>query len=159
MVRRLSPERQRELDELRDIFTVFAAYLDERAGVPGHSRADLVARVYERRDLTAMRSLRNELVETLVAFSAAQRRELDERLREGPGTTLDALEAKHLDRIAKLRAKGRIATEPQYYVLKERVEVIWDDPQRREEFEALRAMLTAYEERVARRAAADKPRE
>ncbi len=159
MPRRPSPERQRELDELRDVFAVFGSYLDEQVPVPGHSHAALVAHVHERGNLAGMRMIRNDLVGSLVAFSAAQRRELDRRLREGPGATLDTLEAKHLERIAKVRAKGRITTEPQYYLLKERVEVIWDDPERRDEFQSLQAMLTEYEEHVARRAGVTRPQQ
>ena len=151
MGRRLSPERQRELDELRDIFKVFGTYHDEFATVPGHSWADIVTTLHERGDLAGMRSIRNDSIEMLVAFSAAQRRELDRRLRAGPGVTLDSLEAKHLARIDRIRTKGKIATEPQYYLVKERIEVIWDDPVRIDEFQALRALLEDYEERVARR--------
>src|SRR5688572_26143059 len=126
MARRLSPERQRELDELRAIFEVFGTFQDEIAPVPGHSWAGIVTTVHERGDLAGMRTIRNDSIESLIAFSAAQRRELDRRLRDGPGVTLDSLEAQHLARIDRIRERGRIATEPQYYLVKERIEVIWD---------------------------------
>lgn len=159
MPRRLSPERQHELDILREVFIVFGAYLDEQVPVPGHSWRTLVESVHSRGDLAGMRMVRNDLIAMLVAFSAAQRRELDRRLREGAGTTLDALETKHVDRIAKLRAKGRITTEPQYYLVKERIEVIWDDPGRTEEFQTLQGMVEDYEERTVRRASMGRPPE
>jgi hypothetical protein len=151
MARRLSLERQRELDDLRAIFEVFGAFEDDIAPVAGRSWAGIVSAAHERGDLAGMRMIRNDSIESLVAFSAAQRRELDRRLRAGPGITLDSLEAQHLARIDRIRAKGRIATEPQYYLVKERIEVIWDDPERAEEYQALRAVLQEYEERVAQR--------
>jgi hypothetical protein len=151
MSRRLNPDRQRELDELRSVFEVFGAYLDEISPVPGHSWEGIVSAVHARGDLTGMRSIRNDSIESLIAFSAEQRRELDRRLRAGSGITLDSLEAQHLARIDRIRAKGRISSELQYYLVKERIEVIWDDSERAEEFRALLAILESYEERVARR--------
>jgi|SRR5215213_3838336 len=153
MARRLTPERQRELDDLRAVFEVFGVFLDEISPVAGHSWAGIVSAVHARGDLTGMRSIRNDSIESLVAFSPAQRRELDRRLREGPGVTLDTLERQHLARIDRIRAKGSIATEQQYYLVKERIEVIWDDPERADECRSLQALLEDYESRVARRIA------
>jgi hypothetical protein len=151
MSSRLSTDRQRELDKLRAVFGVVGAYLDEISPVPGHSWEGIVTAVHARGDLTGMRSIRNDSIESLIAFSATQRRGLDRRLRAGSGITLDSLEAQHLARIDRIRTKGRISSELQYYLVKERIEVIWDDPERAEEFRALQAMLEGYEERVARR--------
>src|SRR6476661_8261644 len=129
MARRLTPERQRELDDLRAVFGVFGAFLDEITPVAGHSWAGIVTTVHARGDLTGMRSIRNDSIESLIAFSAAQRRDLDRRLRAGAGTTLDSLEAQHLARIDRIREKGKISSELQYYLVKERIEVVWDDPE------------------------------
>jgi glycerol-3-phosphate dehydrogenase len=85
------------------------------------------------------------------ACTAEQRRELDRRLRVEAGVTLDSLLTRRLARVAKLRAQGRLATEAQYYLVRERVEEVWDDPERAEEHAQLQAMVNAYEERVARR--------
>jgi hypothetical protein len=152
MPRELSPERQRELDELFAVDSVLASFFDHDISLPaGRSLSASLVRAYERRDLAGMRMAHADFVGGMLpACSAAQRRELDRLLRAGPGVTLDSLEAKQLERIRKVQAKGRISSDQQYYLLKERVEVIWDDPARAEEFRALQALLDAYEERAAR---------
>jgi hypothetical protein len=155
MARTFPPERQRELDDLYAVAKVFAGLLDAESDLaPEQSLSAALARAYEKADLRGLRMAHADFIGGfLPAFSVAQRKELDRLLRAGPGVTLDSLEARQLERIAKVRAKGQIATEQQYYMLRERVELIWDDPERVEEFRALRAMLDAYEERATRRGA------
>jgi hypothetical protein len=154
MPRQLSPERQRELDELFAVDSVLASFFDRDIRLPsGRSLSAALLQAYERRDLAGVRMVHADFVGGMLpACSAAQRRELDRLLRAGPGVTLDSLEAQQLERIRRVQAKGRISSVQQYYMLKERVEVIWDDPARVEEFRALQALLDAYEERAARRA-------
>ncbi|HET6232648.1 MAG TPA: hypothetical protein VFE05_21415 [Longimicrobiaceae bacterium] len=73
-------------------------------------------------------------------------------LRDGAGISLDSLNAKRLARIAKVRQKGKITTDAQYYLLRERIEEVWEDDERQDELHALQALMQDYEDRIVARA-------
>ena len=152
MPRSLSPESQRELDSLYEMLRVFADFLRPILGEDVARPLDEeLERAYQARALAGLREARSDMLAMAEACSAAQRRELDAMLRARAGVPLDALMARQLARIERIRARGRIARDEQYYLVKERIEQIWDDPTRAEEFRALQDMLAAYEDRAARR--------
>jgi hypothetical protein len=111
-------------------------------------------RVYATGSLAKLRQVRDGLLEPIEAgaVGVAEERRLDALLRERTGTSLDELLSRRLARIAKLREKGRITTRAQYDLVKERVEFIWSDPARAEEFRSLQELCTSYEEHELRRA-------
>lgn len=153
MPRALSPERQQELDSLRAILLVFAdfqrPYFDGRIA---DMMVEAVEKGYRERALSGLRMVRDDMVAMSEGCTAEQMRQLDVMLRKRAGTSLDDLHGRRLARIAKIRERGRITSETQYYLAKEHVEFIWSGPERREEFQALQIMTVAYEERVGRAA-------
>jgi hypothetical protein len=140
---------------------VIGEFLDRECELPpAGTFSEVISREYSKKNVSGLRVVHAEFVGGMVpSCTVAQRRELDALLRAKIGVTLDSLEKRQLDRINKLRARGRISNDQQYYMIRERVEMIWDDPERVEEFQALQSLLGAYEERVASRGArGSKPR-
>lgn len=153
MTRKLSPERQQELDALYRIALVFCEF--RRSRLPPQFSgmlSEIVEKVYASQSITGMRSVQDELMNMLIGTPADDLRGLDTMLREGAGISLDSLNAKRLARIAKVRQKGTITTEAQYYLLRERIEEVWEDDERQDEFHALQAMMQDYEDRIVARA-------
>lgn len=151
MPHRLSPEHQLERDSVYRVLAVIAEYLD--AHIPPTSAGGLAValqRAYEARDLRGLRMARADLVAMAHAASTAQRRALDVLLRERAGTSLDDVSERELRRIRQIRARGRVTGEEQYYLVRERVEFIMDDPERADEYRDLCALLQAFEERARR---------
>ena len=154
MPRSLSPEREAELDALRRLQLAladfFAPELDAEAAA---ELREATERAYGGRSLAGLRAMRDESVAMVEACvrEPARQRQLDTLLRERAGTSLDALLTRRRAGIAKIREQGRIATDAQYYLVREYVELIWQDPERAEEFAALQGLLDAYEQRAARR--------
>jgi hypothetical protein len=161
MPRKLSPEKQLELESLYRIVGTIADWFDGIAtdpasgGMAGHMR-----RAYDERDLAGLRMACNDLVEMTNAATPQQRRQLDMLLRDRANTTLEALSAKKTERIKRLRARGKLTSEEQYYLVREHAEFIANVPERAEEFQHLISMMHAYEDRVAAGATAksSKPR-
>jgi hypothetical protein len=152
MPRRLSPEKQQELDDLCALLRVLVefkrTFLEPRIG---ERMMEAVEGACEAGNLTGLRMVRDDMMAMLDADGSGHLRALDVLLRERLGITVDDLRARQRARIAKVRERGRITTEDQYYMIRERVEVIWDDPAKAEEFQALQGMMVAYEDRAARR--------
>lgn len=156
MPRALTPERQQELDSLRAILLVIADFqrphFDGKFAHIPDMMVEAIEKTYRERSLTEMRMLRDDMVAMSEDCTAEQMRRLDAMLRERAGISLNDLHAKRLARIAKVRERGRITSETQYYLVREHVELIWSDPAREEEFRALQNIMVAYEERVVRAA-------
>lgn len=153
MPRALTPERQRELDSLRAVLLVFAdfqrPYFDGRLA---DVMVETVEKAHRERALSELRMVRDDMVAMSEGCTAKQMRWLDTMLRERAGIALDDLHARRLARIAKVRERGRITSETQYYLVREHMELIWSDPAREEEFKALQDIMVAYEDRVVRTA-------
>ena len=156
---RSSPEdRQREADALRPQVEAFLEFMTRHFDPSTLEDFRAIAeQAYASGSPTRLREVRDGLLEPVEAgavgaVGAEEERRLDALLRERAGVSLDSLLARRLARIAKARAKGRITTRAQYDLVKERVETIWSDPARAEEFRALQALCTDYEERELRRA-------
>lgn len=151
MPRQLSPERQEELESLYRLLGVYAGFLRQELR-PEHAALleEGIEKAYRAKSLSGVRMGRDDMVAMTDALTAPQLRQLDGMLREQAGTSLDALQTRRLARIAKVRERGRIANDEQYYLVRERIEQIWDDPGRADELHALQSVLTAYEERRAR---------
>ena len=94
----------------------------------------------------------NDLVEMTNAGSATQRRDLDALLRVEANTSLEALHAKTVRRVDRVRVRGKLTSEEQYYLVREHVESLADAPERAAEVQQLWALLHEFEERSAARA-------
>ena len=125
MSRRVSPEKQLELDSLYRVVAVIAEWLDEHMS----------------------EQLRGQwLAATRKAYSDGV---LDGRLRARAGTNLEILQVKMAERIERIRKRGKLTSEEQYYLVREHVEFIFDTPGRADEVEQLLTMMNDFEERSA----------
>lgn len=106
--------------------------------------------------LAGLREARNDLLECSEDLPGLAQRELDAHLRDRLGCSLDDLQERRLARLAKLRASGRLTTAEQYRLVAGRVEQIWNDASRRDEFDALSRLISVYEALVSRRRQKDK---
>ena len=91
------------------------------------------------------------------AADARERRDLDERLRARAGLNLELVQAKLTERIEKIRKRGKLTSEEQYYLVREHVEFIFDTPGREDEVQQLLAMINDFEERTVARARSRTP--
>ena len=152
MPRTLSHEHHLELERRFRVARVFGEFWDSRGALPPEQglRAAL-QRTYDARDLRGMRLAEADLLAMSAAATVAERRALESLLRERSGVSLDDLMERHLAKIRRLQVRGRLTSEEQYCMVRERVEFIAGDPERLSEYHQLAGMLTAYEERAARR--------
>lgn len=152
MTRRLQPQQQLELDSLYRVATVIAEWYDDL--VADNLRGQMPAamrRAYEDRDLRAMRMAYNDLVEMTRAADLEQRRDLDARLRAAANTNLETIDAKTIQRIERIRARGKITSEEQYHLVREHVEFNFGSPDKAVEVQQLLVILHDFEERSAAR--------
>ena len=153
MPRKLWPEHRLELESLYRVAATIAAWCDEQASAPNASpMSDALRHTYEGRDLRGLRIAYNDLVVMTRAANATQRRVLDARLRKEANTSLGALDKKAIERIDRIRARGRITSEEQYYFVREHVEFIAGDPDHPGDARELVELLDAYEQRASRKA-------
>lgn len=109
--------------------------------------SDALRQAYERGHLRGLRMAYNDPVEMTRAANVPQRRLLDARLRKEENVSLGALNTKTVERIDRIRARGRITSEEQYYLVREHVEFIAGDPNHAGEARELLGLLDAYEQR------------
>ena len=148
MPRKLSAEHQLELESLYRVVQVFGDFADSLVPNAGAAMSDGLRRAYEARDLRGLRMARGDMVAMAQAATAAQRRELDAQLRARTGVSLDELTARDVQRVDRIRSRGRVSSEEQYYLVRERVDFISGDPSRSAEYAELQRLLDAYESRA-----------
>jgi hypothetical protein len=93
----------------------------------------------------------DDLVAMIPAATQAERHELDRRLKERAGVTLSSLMERQFAQIERLVRRGKLTSEQQYYLVREHVELIDDDPEYEAELPKLFALLEAYEIVAAKR--------
>ena len=146
MPRSLSPEKQLELETLYRSTSVIAEFLDElMASLPSGGFGGAVRRAFEQRDLRGMRMAHNDLVASTQAATPVQKRQLDEALRNKAGLSLVSLLGRQYKRVERIRARGRVTSEEQYYLVREYIEFAELDPERAAEVRQLTAMLEDFE--------------
>jgi hypothetical protein len=152
MSRRVSPEKQLELDSLYRVVAVIAEWLDEHMSEQLRGQwLTATRKAYSDGDLRGIRMMYNDLVEMTNEADAQERRVLDGRLRARAGTNLEILQVKMAERIERIRKRGKLTSEEQYYLVREHVEFIFDTPGRSGEVEQLLTMMNDFEERSAAR--------
>ncbi|MGZ3331903.1 MAG: hypothetical protein ACXU9Z_07630 [Gemmatimonadaceae bacterium] len=147
MPRRLSPEKQLELDRLARVLGVIAAYFDSLTGLPpdGETLAKAIAAAHHTGDLRGLRMAQGDLVGLIQAATSVQRRALDRVLREQTGTSLGSLLERQFEQVRRLLQRGKLTSEQQYYLVREHVELIADDPEHATALPELYALLDQYE--------------
>lgn len=156
MARPITPEQRAEWEQ---VFLESKALADAFAELVPSFAAGLVAAIETAREprqpfrqrLSGLRQARNDLLEWAGYASGAEMRRLDHHLKSSIGLSLDDLQSARLARLAKIRAADRITTDEQFRLVYSRVEQIWEDEERREEFDALNRLMSNYEDRVRNR--------
>jgi hypothetical protein len=153
MTRRLSPEKQIELERLSRILSVMAAWADPLSGLPpeGETFAKVIARESEARNLPGLQMILNDMVAMTQAAALDQRQDLDRRLKERAGLGLRSLMKRQFSTVERIVKRGKLTSEQQYYLVREHVEFIRNDPAYAADVEALYALLEAYENVVSKR--------
>jgi len=101
--------------------------------------------------LAGLKESKNDLLEMAAELTGPELRELDQHLRQELGVSLDSLQVKRLEKIAALRTKGALTTDTQFRLVYGRHEQIWGDPAHEQEATELKALMVAYENKVAHR--------
>jgi hypothetical protein len=148
MPRKLSPEHQFELESLYQVLQVFGDFADRLMPDVAPAMSDGLRRAYEARDVRGLRMARGDMVAMAQAATVVQRRELDAQLRARAGVSLDELTARDVQRVDRIRSRGRVSSEEQYYLVRERAEFLGADPARSAECAELQRLLDAYESRA-----------
>jgi hypothetical protein len=148
MPRKLSPEHQLELEPLYRVLQVFGDFADGLTPDLGPALSEGLRRAYEARDLRGLRMARGDMVAMAQAATVAQRRELDAQLQARAGVSLDDMTVRDVQRVDRIRSRGRVSSEEQYYLVRERVEFINGDPTRSAECAELQRLLDAFEPRA-----------
>ena len=165
MRKSLSAEHQRELDQLRALGLTLTDFFESvdmpfagseigrafRDAIEGFR--DAIELQHRKSSLRGARTIRNELTALVESVKPTDRKRLDALLRERLGVSLDDLMAHQLAQIRRIRDRGSIRSDSEYYLVKEHVETIWDDLACTKEFSALQEMLAAYERRAKNRRA------
>ena len=153
MPRRLSPEKQLELERLARILEAFAAWADPLMGLPpeGETLAKAVARAIEARNLSGLRMVLNDIMPMTQAATVGQRLELDTLLRERAGVRLVSLLERQNARIERLRHRGMLTSEEQYYLVREHIDLLKGEAEHVGVVAELYGLLEQYEMRALTR--------
>jgi hypothetical protein len=155
MPKPITPEQRAEWEqvfrETKALADAIASALPSAVGFPDAIEAEREPRPPFRQRLSGLREARNDLLEWASYAPGTEMRRLDHHLKSSIGLSLDDLQSKRLARLAKIREAGRITTDEQFRLAYARVEQIWDDAERRGEFDTLSRLMSDYEERVSRR--------
>ena len=153
MSRKLSPKDKLELDSLYRVIATIAGWYDALSHSLNAPRmATTVRTAYEANDLRSLRMAYNDLVVMTRAADSIQRRDLNDRLQAEANTSLSALDRKIHERIQRIRTRGKITSEEQFYLVREHVEFIANASDRADEARELFGLLDAFERRAARSA-------
>jgi hypothetical protein len=146
--RKLSPEQQLEIESFYRSASVIATFIDARIpALPSGGFAAAIRKAFDERNLRGLRMAHNDLIAMTEAATLAEKRELDVTLRHQAGITLASLLRRQYQRVERIRARGKVTSEEQYYLVREYIEFAELDPERAAEVPALAAMLQAFEER------------
>jgi hypothetical protein len=154
MPRSLTPDRQAELDSLYALTHALAEFHSaELSAELAAQLREVVERTYRESSLPGMREIRDDMLAATEGTlrDPPKRHRLDVLLRERTGHGLAHYLSGQQREIAKIRQRGFITTDRQYYLLKEHLELIATDPDHQDAAVAVQELLTAYEERTALR--------
>lgn len=144
MKSKLSEKKLKELLFFRDLNLIIVDYfckLEPEIKMVYNS----ILKAFETNELCGMRETFNETIARTDFLTNSQKEELNAILREKLGTDLNELKNKTYKKIKRVIQRGKIKTDEEYYLLKERIEEIYDDEGKREEVEELETLLLNYE--------------
>ena len=148
MPRRVSPEREREYEELNAFLDFYATnYMGIDPADPVHptnTGRDIVAKVGKSKALEGLRQAVNDVVEALSTCPRDEILRTDEALRTAGLLTVSEVRLRHSRKLKRILAHGHIRTETEYYLIKGIADGFPDPPA---EVTTLLDLMTDYERR------------
>lgn len=148
MPRRLTPEREREYEELNAFLDFYATnYMGIDPADPVHptnAGRDIVAKVGKSKALEGLRQAVNDIVEALSTCPREEISRMDGALRAAGLLTIAEVRLRHSRKLQRIVSRGHIRTDTEYYLIKGIADGFPDPPV---EVTALFDMLADYERR------------
>lgn len=145
MKKKLTEKQQKELAFMKDWILIVHAYIFKNDEDILEVDKLCIIKAFEIGEIRGMRMAFNDTLDMAKDLSYAQKEELNAILREKFGTDLNEQNNKNYKKIKRVIQRGKIKTDEEYYLLKERIEEIYDDEGKREEVEELETLLLNYE--------------
>ncbi len=111
----------------------------------------LIQKAYESGDLKILRAGNNDFMDQVREMPIKDANELSAILKKELGKDLTVLEKMRLTNIQKIIKKGKIITDEEYYLVRERTEEIYNDVNHRNELEELNALIIEFDESKSKR--------
>jgi hypothetical protein len=149
----LTEKQQKELVFMKDFILFVSDYIHKDLEEPDKSIYE-EAKIYlidglkkgvEIGEIRGMRMAFNDTLDMAKDLSYAQKEELNAILREKFGTDLNEQNNKNYKKIKRVLQRGKIKTDEEFYLLKERIDEIYEDESKSEEVDELGTLLLNYE--------------
>ena len=141
----LTEKQQKELVFMKDWILIVHDYIFKDDEDILEEDKLYIIKAFEIGEIRGMRMAFNDTLDMAKDLSYAQKEELNAILREKFGTDLNEQNNKNYKKIKRVLQRGKIKTDEEYYLLKERIDEIYDDESKREEVEELGTLLLNYE--------------
>ena len=141
----LTEKQQKELVFMKDWILIVHDYIFKDDEDILEEDKLYIIKAFEIGEIRGMRMAFNDTLDMAKDLSYAQKEELNAILREKFGTDLNEQNNKNYKKIKRVIQRGQIKTDEEYYLLKERIDEIYDDESKREEVEELETLLLNYE--------------
>lgn len=141
----LTEKQQKELVFMKDWILIVHDYIFKDDEDILEEDKLYIIKAFEIGEIRGMRMAFNDTLDMAKDLSYAQKEELNAILREKFGTDLNEQNNKNYKKIKRVIQRGQIKTDEEYYLLKERIDEIYDDESKREEVEELGTLLLNYE--------------
>ena len=145
MKKKLTEKQQKELAFMKDFIVFIDDYIYKDDEDILEEDKLYIIKAFEIGEIRGMRMAFNDTLDMAKDLSYAQKEELNAILREKFGTDLNEQNNKNYKKIKRVIQRGKIKTDEEYYLLKERIDEIYDDESKREEVEELGTLLLNYE--------------
>ena len=145
MKKKLTEKQQKELAFMKDWILIVHEYIFKNDEDILEVDKLCIIKAFEIGEIRGMRMAFNDTLDMAKDLSYAQKEELNAILREKFGTDLNEQNNKNYKKIKRVIQRGKIKTDEEYYLLKERIDEIYDDESKREEVEELGTLLLNYE--------------
>ena len=129
MPRSLNEQQRLELSQLRSQALAFSDFIRPRLDEAiADAMRDGINSAYERGNLKGMRMAIADLNSWLRELPKGAQKEVKRRIAETAGVNVDDQSLRELARIRAIEAEGRIRNEEDYYLVKNRLDELGDDP-------------------------------
>ena len=145
MKKKLTEKQQKELAFMKDFIVFIDDYIYKDDEDILEEDKLCIIKAFEIGEIRGMRMAFNDTLDMAKDLSYAQKEELNALLREKLGTDLNEQNNKTYKKIKRVLQRGKIKTDEEFYLLKERIDEIYEDESKSEEVEELGTLLLNYE--------------